>query len=172
MQVERATWSNNTIVIYKSHEFDHGLLTVCKDVIVLTTLHGCIEQLVASLVSVNFAALDTHALLWNLDLSLREHAQWREVASLVQTVAEPGNDPLHNFATVYHTLSLSLGIPYKHRNFSHLLQNIHQHTDSEKIKRVLNSEMKKRIRNVVHKLHARLHRDQRLEGTQWFCDLS
>ena len=146
------------------------MLKICDDVVVLTTLHGCVEQLVASLVSVNFVELDANALLWNLDLSLREHTKWREVASLVQTIAELTSDPLHNLASVYHTLSIALSLPYKHQNFSHLLNSVSRHTDSENNKKI-EPFMLKRIRETVQLLHARLHADARLEGTRWFCDL-
>ena len=64
----QAGWTEHTIVLYKSHEFDAELLSLCSQALVVLTHSSFLESTARSAVLANFIPLDQDALHGHVDI--------------------------------------------------------------------------------------------------------
>jgi hypothetical protein len=84
---QRSTWQHNSVVLYKSHEYDEELLSLCKDYLVLTTSFESVASMIASACSAKWFVCSLGIDVANdvadwLETALVNHDSWRRVAAL------------------------------------------------------------------------------------------
>ena len=108
-----ASWTRDTVVLYKSHEYKPELLNLCSRSVVLMTHASCIERAVRSVVAARFIEADRDAVFGHLRIAFDDMFAWRQHAALDQGLDELLADPVGALAAVYHVLASKLGVPYR-----------------------------------------------------------
>ena len=112
----RARWTNETIVLYKSHRYETDLLEMCESFLVLLTHSGCIETTVLSAVNAGFLQLSEAAVVSFLQDMFQQLFLWRQHAARDLSSTDLKAQPLHAAALVHHALGTALGAPYVNPN--------------------------------------------------------
>lgn len=167
-----ATWTRETIVMYKSHEYKPSLLTLCDRAIVLLTHASCVERAVRSVVAAHFIEADRDAVVGHLRLAFDDLFAWRQHASLDQGLDELMNTPIRALASVYHILASRLGVPYvKAPDFAHFEAELRQEGNSAIPHHALDDATKRRLRSYVLEAKAAMSSEARMTGVTWLCDM-
>ena len=167
-----ATWTRDTVVIYKSHEYKPDLLTLCDRAVVLLTHASCVERTVRSVVAARFIEPDRDAVLGHLRIAFDDLFGWKQHAALDQGLDDLMGDPVRSLASVYHILASKLSIQYtKAPDFSRYADELREEGNVAIPHRKLDSETKRRLRAYVLEAKRELGDEQRLTRVRWLCDL-
>ena len=167
-----ATWTRDTVVLYKSHEYRPEMLTLCDRAVVLLTHASCVERTVRSVVAAHFIEANRDAVVGHLHIAFDDLFSWRQHASLDQGLDDLMDDPVRALASVYHVLASKLGVPYKSApDFSRYEEELRQEGNSAIPHHSLDAETKLQLRGYVLEAKAEMGDEPRLTGVQWLCDL-
>ena len=167
-----ATWTRDTVVLYKSHEYKPEMLTLCDRSLVLLTHASCVERAVRSVVAAHFIEADRDAVLGHLRLAFDDLFAWKQHAALDQGLDDLISDPVRSLASVYHILASKLGVPYtKAPDFSRFAEELRAEGNVVIPHHSLDAETKRKLRTYVLEAKNELGGEQRLTGVKWLCDL-
>lgn len=168
-QAKRARWTNETIVLYKSHRFESDLLELCASFVVLLTHSGCIEATVLSAVNAGFLELSEANVVSFLQGMFHELFLWRHHAALDVGSTDLRAQPLHSAALVHHALGVALGAPYSSPNSPALQTEVARESNPNIPHREASAETKALLRKLMHAAKLKLAYDKRVVGWQWLC---
>ena len=167
-----ATWTRDTVVLYKSHEYRPELLTLCDKALVLLTHASCVERTVRSVVAAKFITADRDAVVGHLHIAFDDLYSWKQHAALDQGLDDLISDPVRALASVYHILASKLGVPYtKAPDFSRYAAELHEEGNAAIPHHSLDDATKKKLRAYVLEAQAEMANETRLSGVTWLCDL-
>ena len=167
-----ATWTRDTVVLYKSHEYKPEMLTLCDRAVVLLTHASCVERTVRSVVAAHFIEADRDAVLGHLRLAFNDLFAWKQHAALDQGLDDLVTDPVRSLASVYHILASKLGVPYtKAPDFSRYADELREEGNVVIPHHSLDAETKRKLRAYVVEAKNEMGGEQRLTGVKWLCDL-
>ena len=171
-QEKMATWTRDTVVLYKSHEYRPEMLTLCDRAVVLLTHASCVERTVRSVVAAHFIEADRDAVLGHLRLAFDDLFAWKQHAALDQGLDDLVTDPVRSLASVYHILASKMGIPYtKAPDFSRYADELQEEGNVVIPHHSLDDQTKRKLRAYVLEAKNEMGGEQRLTGVKWLCDL-
>ena len=164
-----ASWTNRTIVLYKSHRYESDLLELCDSFLVLLSHSGCIEATVLSAINAGFVAPNEAHVVSFLQGMFHELFLWRQHASVDLSSEELKSQPLHAAALVHHALGAALGVPYRTINAVALNTEVARESNPSIPHREASQSTKAQLRQLMHVAKDKLAYDKRVVGWQWLC---
>ena len=173
---ERAAWASYTsddVVLYKSHEYNSTILTLCAKSLVLLSHPGCIETVLRSVVAAKFIQLDEGWVKGHLEIVLHDYERWARHAMVDLSNEELKKSPLHTAAIVHHAVALALDRPYSARDFSQDVEALTEQSNKNIPHRENSPETNQRIREMLREggaVRKHFEGDERLLGWEWTCE--
>ena len=170
-QARWAAWTNETIVLYKSHKYDPELLQLCDSFLVLLSHSGCLERTVLSALAAGFmkSPPTVDAVVRFLQGMFNELFLWRQHASVDLSSEELKAAPLHSAALVHHALSAALDVPFRPLRDAKLQKEVGKESNPSIPHREASDATKSTLRAVMHAAKDRLSYDKRIIGWKWLC---
>ncbi len=170
LQRRWAEFTEETVVLYKSHRYDPELLNLCRETLVLLSHAGSLEATVLSAVNARFMTLEQDMVVSFLQGMFHELFLWRQHASLDLSSEQLKKSPLHSAALVHHMLGAALGMPYKDFDFSKLAKEISRESNPNIPHKKADDETTRRLRQMMLVAKERLAYDKRVIGWKWTAD--
>jgi hypothetical protein len=171
MQARWASWTNETIVLYKSHKYDPELLQLCDSFLVLLSHSGCLERTVLSALAAGFlpSPPTTESVTSFLQGMYLELFQWRQHAAVDLSSEDLKAQPMHSAALVHHALAAALSVPYKPLHDAKFRKEVSKESNPSIPHREATPAVQSTLRDVMHAAKKRLAYDQRIIGWKWLC---
>lgn len=171
---EWASYTPDDVVLYKSHEYNSTLLTLCAKSLVLLSHPGCIERVLRSVVAAKFIPPDEGWVTGHLDIVLHDFERWSRHATVDISNEALKASPLHTAAIVHHAVAMALNRPYAVRDFSQDAKALTDQSNKEIPHRENSAEVNRRIREMVQEgsaVRKHFEGDERLLTWDWSCDI-
>jgi hypothetical protein len=163
------SWTNETVVLYKSHAFDAELLSLCASTLVLLSHASCVESTILSAHTAGFMELSEKSVLSFLQFMFHELFTWRAHAALDVSSEVLRAAPLSSAAAVYNTIAAALLAPYVPFDFRTVADDIGQESNPSHPHGEASEEARTALREMMPALRAALAYDTRLVGWTWAC---
>ncbi len=166
-----ASWSNETVVLYKSHRYDPELLQVCGSHLVLLSHSGCLEATVLSAVSAGFLPLERDRVVSFLQGMFHELFLWRQHAAVDLSSEALRAQPLHSAALVHHAVAAALGVPYAAVDLGRpgVRDELAAESNPQHPHAQTSAATRTQLRSVMHHAKKALAYDTRIIGWKWLC---
>ena len=173
LQARLASWTNETIVLYKSHKYDPELLQLCDSFLVLLSHSGCLERTVLSALAAGFmpSPPTVDSVVRFLQGMFNELFLWRQHAAVDLSSEELKAAPLHSAALVHHALAAALSVPYTPLHDAKLKKEVSKESNPSipGSSAKASSATKSALREMMHAAKDRLAYDKRIIGWKWLC---